>query len=36
MLNKRKENSIENLKFATASLNETKNKKGKKRLKIRR
>ena len=33
MLNKKKENSIENLKFATVSLNEAKNKKGKKKIK---
>ena len=33
MLNKRKENSIENLKFATVSLNEAKNKKGKNKIK---
>ena len=33
VLNKKKENSIENLKFASASLNETKNKVGKKDLK---
>ncbi len=35
VLNKKKENSIENLKFASASLNETKNKVGKKDLKAK-
>ncbi len=33
ILNKKKENSIENLKFATISLNEIKNTKGKKKIK---